>query len=265
MAVNDFYLDSLSLQEEIPRLASLTRITYPVIKKFLEQFPPPVTTNQVFLEIGCGTGILTGLLKKQFPGYTMYGLDRSTELIHFAQVTHPELRWLQENIYESSLGDSSINYAFTHFTLKHIPNPEKAISEIRRILSIGGFFLMVEPDLSGSDVDPLVRELFAKHAEITNARLDTFNEIKPLLDKNGFSEIQSELFLIKSTGNDNEMPSYEYPNIFIGRMTIWSIFSYMGQLLQLRDIYSECLEKYMRKEISIRNIRLTANLLQRTS
>ncbi|MCC5813632.1 MAG: class I SAM-dependent methyltransferase [Leptospira sp.] len=264
--MNDFYLDSLSLQEEIPRLASLTRVTYPVIKTFLEKFPPPTSSsNKVYLDIGCGTGILTGLLKEQFPGYTMYGLDRSQDLINFAQITHPTLHWLNENIYSSSFADRSIDYALTHFTIKHIPDLEKAISEIHRILNIGGFFLMIEPDLSASDVDPLFKDLFTRHAEITNARLDTFNVTKPFLDKHGFKPIQDETFLIKSTGKNNDMPSHDYPNISIGRMAIWSIFSYMGQLIQLREIYNECVEKYMKKEITIRNIKLTVNLLQKVS
>lgn len=262
--MNDFYLDSLSLQEEIPRLASVARMSAPAVRSFLEKNPPPSANNQVFLDVGCGTGILTGQISGLFPGYSLIGLDLSQDLINYAQIGHPQIRWIKEDIRETSLGTGSVNYALSHHTLLHIPNPEKAITEIHRILVPEGQFLMIEPDLRNSDVDTLFRELFTKHSEITGTHLHVSGDTKPVLDSLKFKTLQEEEILIQSSGKDNDTPFHQYPIISIGRMAIWSIFSYMGQLLQLRDIYNECVEKYMRKEISIRNIRINISLTQKS-
>lgn len=259
--MSDFYLDSLSLQEELPRLASVSRITYPAIAEFLKGQALPETQDRVLLDLGSGPGIFTGLIAKHFPGFTIHGVDRSRGLVDFAKTTLPKFQWIQADARELPYGDSSMSYLISHFSLVHMPEPEKVFSEMDRVLQSSGKILLVEPDLPASDTDGLIQELFQEHRKITLSNEKAVYQAKQFFLERNYQVEKETLVRLVSTGKMEEPPRLAYPDVELGRMGIWSLFSCMGQLLQLRDIYNECLEKYMRKEISIRAIHLPTLLL----
>lgn len=263
--MSDYYLESLSLQEEIPRLAAVSRITHLAVSAFLDENPPPerIDGDCNFLDLACGPGILTGLIANHFHSYTMHGIDRSKGLIQFAEISYPKINWIEGDLRDLPYDSNSIDYMMIHFALVHIHDMEKVLEEIRRVLKPGGQFLVIEPDLLNSDVDPLVLELFRQHESITKGNLDCLKFLENNLDRLEFEMIHKELFQITSSGKENDPPKLNQSTIHLGRMAIWSIFSYMGQLLQLREIYNECVEKYMSKQISIRSLKLPILLLQK--
>ena len=51
-------------------------------------------TNDIVLDLACGTGTLTGLLKEK--GYDMIGADVSAEMLFVAKEKHPDILFLNQ-------------------------------------------------------------------------------------------------------------------------------------------------------------------------
>ncbi|NCN08328.1 MAG: methyltransferase, partial [Leptospira sp.] len=87
--MTDPYLDSLSLREEMPRLASQARLIYLGLEEFLKRNLNHTINTESIADIGSGPGILTSLISKNFPKAKIKGIDRSQEMIKFSQVSNP--------------------------------------------------------------------------------------------------------------------------------------------------------------------------------
>ncbi|MGQ0750215.1 MAG: class I SAM-dependent methyltransferase [Betaproteobacteria bacterium] len=98
------------------------------------------------LEIGAGSG-----LNLQFYGATvqhLYALDPSEELLGMARKRAGEaavpVEFLVHSGEEIPLGDRSCDTVVTTWTLCTIPDPVKALSEMKRVLKRGGTLLFAE-------------------------------------------------------------------------------------------------------------------------
>ena len=85
------------------------------------------------VEIGCGKGALS----KTHPGYL--GIDLSHQALK-SQVKSD--RAIQADAENLPLQDGSIDFLFTFATLEHVPNPERAIKEIERVVKTNGVALI---------------------------------------------------------------------------------------------------------------------------
>lgn len=102
------------------------------------------------LEIGVGSGL-------NLPFYgagveQLYGLDPSEELLVMARkkarvITFP-IDFLAHSGEEIPLGDGCIDTVVTTWTLCTIPDPVKALKEMRRVLKPGGMLLFAEHGLA---------------------------------------------------------------------------------------------------------------------
>jgi ubiquinone/menaquinone biosynthesis C-methylase UbiE len=96
------------------------------------------------LDVGCGTGLITRNLSGN-----VVGLDINEWNIEHAKVNAPNARFLLgdcENMKE--IPSSSVDFVVFTETLEHIPNPEKALDEIRRVLKVGGKAVITVPSKS---------------------------------------------------------------------------------------------------------------------
>lgn len=260
----DFYLDSLSLQEEMPRIGAQARITYLGIQEFLKKHPlPSFKPGAKLLDVGSGPGILTGLIVKDYPDLEVTGIDRSSEMIQFSQLTYPNHKWIQGQAEELPFEDESFSFILVSFLLIHVKDIQKVLKEILRVLKPGGRILLIEPDVFATDADPPILQLIQKHADISVGNKKAIHLAMDFFQKNSIKTIASVDFKVLASGKDAGVPLLNYPNVELGRMTAWSMISHMGQLLNLRDIYNECLELYMRKEIHIRHFIVSVRLLEK--
>jgi SAM-dependent methyltransferase len=108
------------------------------------------------LEVGIGSGL-------NFPFYSaavsqVWGIDPSPELLGMARAKVAALPYPVELLCGSAealpLEDASADTAVLTWTLCSIPNPSRALRELRRVLKPGGSLLFVEHGLSP---DPTVR------------------------------------------------------------------------------------------------------------
>lgn len=113
-----------------------------------------VNTNSMVLELGCGKGRTAILLREKF-GCNVNGIDLSVKMISSAYL-HAKIT-KQDNKIDFFLADSemlpfndaSFDTIISECSFSVLPNKNKAVSEIKRVLKPGGEFIFTDIILRG--------------------------------------------------------------------------------------------------------------------
>lgn len=108
-----------------------------------------------FLDIGCNKGILLREFSKNFPGWTVYGHEISPRYASFVR-SIPHLG----RFYWGDLKKIKEKFALITLihTLEHVPNPDRFLKEVKRLLAPDGLLLVQVPNCSQNAFDVLVFE-----------------------------------------------------------------------------------------------------------
>lgn len=92
-----------------------------------------------WLDIGCGTGALSeAVLNTQAPS-ELTAIDQSEGFVESAQARlGPRARCRVGNATDLPMGDDSMDFAVSGLVLNFIPNPVRAVQEMRRVTRPGG-------------------------------------------------------------------------------------------------------------------------------
>ena len=98
------------------------------------------------LEIAAGTGRLTRHLVAGLPaGGTLLATDLNEPMLAEAQLrvpADPRLRWQTADAQALPCGDAELDVAVCQFGLMFVPDPPRALREMRRVLRPGGTLLL---------------------------------------------------------------------------------------------------------------------------
>lgn len=98
---------------------------------------------QPSLDLGCGDGKITQLL---FDDQFTYGVDNGeANDVEVAIKNKVYKKVLLESAEKMSLPDKSVNFVFSNSVIEHIPDNEKVLSEVSRILKKDGIFVFTSP------------------------------------------------------------------------------------------------------------------------
>jgi len=91
------------------------------------------------LDVGCGTGSLTSVLA-QNPGIReIHGIDFSAPYIEYAkQTSGSRVQYQVGDACALPFADGKFDYSLSMLVVQFIPQPEKAVSELRRVTRPGG-------------------------------------------------------------------------------------------------------------------------------
>ena len=112
------------------------------------------------LEVGCGAGFSVNYLKGKFINYT--GVDYSENLINYAKKYNSGIgiKFKCSNINEFD-SDIKFDVVLMIGVLHHMPDPEKAIQGLKKILSPKGIIVVNEPQ-AGNPIISLLRKIRKK-------------------------------------------------------------------------------------------------------
>jgi len=96
------------------------------------------------LEVGCGIGVLASHLSEEY-GWDVTGIDLDPEQIEVAKndnVENEHLRFFEADVTELPFEDGGFDAVLSFDVLHHIPDWDKAIYEIGRVLGPKGLYLL---------------------------------------------------------------------------------------------------------------------------
>jgi ubiquinone/menaquinone biosynthesis C-methylase UbiE len=105
----------------------------------------PSTDIHTALEVACGTGRVTGKLRKALPGgCRLVASDLNPDMIAEAQKHIPdnEIEWLAADAQSLPFVDNYFDLLVCQFGLMFVPNKPLAVSEAFRVLKPGGTLLL---------------------------------------------------------------------------------------------------------------------------
>jgi 2-polyprenyl-3-methyl-5-hydroxy-6-metoxy-1,4-benzoquinol methylase len=115
-----------------------------------EVLKPPA--GATFLDVGCGPCAHSARLARR--GFKVHGVDFSESALGMAgeqlkaQGLADRITLGRENILELSFPDESFDYVLCWGVLMHIPEVERAVSELARVVKRGGFLVVSEGNMS---------------------------------------------------------------------------------------------------------------------
>ena len=162
------------------------------------------------LDIGCGPGNSTALLKEFFPDAEVIGADNSENMLEKARASYPGLSFVRCDA-ETELGSLGGGYdvVFSNACIQWIPNHRKLIGEMFSLLGSGGVLAV---QLPMSDEEPLFRIIREVTAELRwgfgPMEIRTVSTLSPAEYFNILSELAEE-FDLWETAYYHRMPSHQ--------------------------------------------------------
>lgn len=142
-----------------------------------------ITQGQRVLEVGCGTGNLTLLVKQRHPDVEVVGLDPDAKALRRAQskARRQRLDVRFEQGFADALTDADASYdcVLSAFMFHHLKRAEKAatLRDIRRVLKPGGRLHVLDFAAADEHVHGGLARLFHRHEDPTDTPEPTLVEL----------------------------------------------------------------------------------------
>jgi ubiquinone/menaquinone biosynthesis C-methylase UbiE len=184
---------------EVARLAAQAALTFDEELRILRELGLP--RRDPLVDIGCGTGEVTGRLRAACPGLRVAGVDASLTLLAHARSRGIPLAGGSAG--RLPLRSGSAGSVLLRYVLQHLPAPDLVLAEARRVLRPGGLLAVVEVDeaLWGL-AQPAFPEIEVIHRKAALARRGTgtnrqvVRELPRLLRRAGFTGVVVRPFAV---------------------------------------------------------------------
>jgi SAM-dependent methyltransferase len=95
---------------------------------------------QRVLDLGCGTGALTGALVDRWPQAAITGIDLRPDYLQACRAAWPDPPrfFVQGDVMDLPFGDGHFDAALSMLLLMLVPDPARVLAETRRVLRPGG-------------------------------------------------------------------------------------------------------------------------------
>jgi trans-aconitate 2-methyltransferase len=115
------------------------------------------------IDLGCGPGNSTRLLRQRWPGADITGLDSSPEMIATAAAAHPEGKWVQGDA-ATWTADTPFDLVFSNAALQWVPNHPAVFPHLLRQVSSRGALAVQMPVHFQSPVHQRILQIAAEPA-----------------------------------------------------------------------------------------------------
>jgi len=178
------------------------------ITSYLNLFKNIEISNQSILDIGCGWGRGTHIIKKYFGKCDVTGIDINSSYIDYAKSHFKECNYLQDNFFNTKIKKNSFDFIVSNCSMHFFYNYNIPFNNFKKILKPGGEVLITDLWTNESLFTFLTKckqhEMKVLSIEdLTNQTIQaieedislTFNKFKRKIPKNAISafiDIQSE-------------------------------------------------------------------------
>ncbi len=97
------------------------------------------------LDLGCGTGIAYEVIRGVFPETEYVGVDLSEKMILAGRRKYPKAKFMVMDCENLEFPDDYFDVVIARSILHHIPDPERSLREIKRVLVKDGLVVISEP------------------------------------------------------------------------------------------------------------------------
>jgi SAM-dependent methyltransferase len=150
------------------------------------------------LEAGCGIGAQTVFLAEKNPGSRITCVDISEKSLAEARkrlADVPNVTFLQADLFASPFPAKSFDHVFVCFVLEHLPDPVRALINLKKTLKPGGTITVIEGDHGSvffhpdnADARKAIQCQVALQAE-SGGNANIGRELYPLLVRAGFENV----------------------------------------------------------------------------
>ena len=119
-----------------------------------------VKEAKCILDLGCGTGNSTRILKDRFPDAMVIGADNSGEMLAKAKITHPDIEFMSLDAGgDLSEVRGNFDIVFSNACIQWIPNHKILLPKLMLLLRRGGVLAVQIPIQSEHPVHIIMNEL----------------------------------------------------------------------------------------------------------
>lgn len=176
------------LDNPVARLAE-TLLLGDAMHAFLSEFSRIIRGNEVVLDVGVGTGRFSLPMAKSLSAGKVICLDISEVMLGYL-VRKAEKEGLEDRIQilnteasSTGLDDESVDLVVSNGVFHELSSPETVLSEIRRVLKIGGWVIITDFR------DTWVTRLVARHREDAHGPFSAI-ELETLFANVGFRDLK---------------------------------------------------------------------------
>ena len=112
-----------------------------VYRKSCRKITPYLSNGMKMLELGCGTGEFTGMLSESVGDYTASDFSEGMVRRCYSRLNGRGVRFKVEDAMNLSFGSESFDAVLIANALHVVPDPERVLQEIHRVLKRGGLLL----------------------------------------------------------------------------------------------------------------------------
>lgn len=142
--------------EAAGRLEAISRFFNPLAEKLIGEYVRSPITAAV--DIGCGPGFTTDMLRRATKAKRTVGLDNSGEFLALAKNRFPECEFLVHDVTAVPFPIMA-SVLYVRFVLSHLKKPVERINQWITQLSPGGILVLEETEAVATEVAPFRRYL----------------------------------------------------------------------------------------------------------
>jgi len=104
-----------------------------------------IDTPTRIIDIGCGPGNSTCVLRSRWPMADIIGLDNSNSMLEKAKVSHPDMKWVLANAADDLSYLGTFDIVFSNAAIQWIPNQQSLLQRLFAMLNRDGILAIQVP------------------------------------------------------------------------------------------------------------------------
>ncbi|WP_419798445.1 MAG: methyltransferase domain-containing protein [Terasakiella sp.] len=121
----------------------------------------PLEQPQTLVDLGCGPGNVTALLKQKWPHAHVTGIDSSPDMLNQARENHPDIDWVETDI-ATWQPDQKIDLIFSNACLHWLGNHDILFPKLLDHLNEGGILAVQMPNNFAAPTHQAIRDILGE-------------------------------------------------------------------------------------------------------